>query len=90
MRGIQQDHPWIYTLAWPINLFLQTVFFRSPDGGATTSLYLAASPEVTKDTNGGYYEPIAKLKKPSSEALKPEMPDRLWNWTEEFFASRNI
>ena len=51
-------------------------FFRNPDKGAETSVYLCTSPEVEKET-GGYYSDC-KIEKISAAARSKENASKLW------------
>ena len=51
-------------------------FFRKPDKGAETSVYLCSSPEVEKET-GGYYSDC-KIEKISAAARSKENASKLW------------
>ncbi len=58
------------------------LFMISPEKGAQTTIYLATSPEV-EDKSGGYYAK-SKPKKPSSEALRQNVADKLWELSEKY------
>lgn len=51
-------------------------FFRKPDKGAETSVYLCSSPEVEKES-GGYYSDC-KIEKISAAARSKENASKLW------------
>ena len=51
-------------------------FFKSPEQGARTSLYLATAPEAAEIS--GRYFANAKEKKPSAAALDDALAERLW------------
>ncbi len=56
-------------------------FFRSPDQGAQTSVFLCCSDEVAEIT-GGYFS-NCKRKNPKSWARDPAEAKRLWAYTED-------
>ena len=56
-------------------------FFRSPDQGAATSIYLCQSDEVA-DTTGAYFA-NCKQARPKPWALDDEAAERLWQYTEQ-------
>ena len=51
-------------------------FFRKPDKGAETSVYLCSSPEVEKETGGYYLD--CKIEKISAAARSKENASKLW------------
>lgn len=55
----------------------------TPEEGGWTSLYAAASEQVTFDDNGADFLPVGKRAKPSAKALDEELADKLWKWTED-------
>jgi NAD(P)-dependent dehydrogenase (short-subunit alcohol dehydrogenase family) len=57
------------------------VFFRSPDRGAETSIFLASSPQV-EGVSGKYFSDC-KERRPSAAALNDEDARRLWNVSAE-------
>lgn len=59
------------------------IFFMSPEEGSWTSLYAAASQEVSFEDNGVYFLPVGKRAKPSATALDEGLADKLWQWTED-------
>lgn len=67
----------------PLVRLLSRIFFATPDAGSWTSLYAAASTQVTFEDNGAYFLPVGKRTKPSVEALDEALADRLWKWTED-------
>jgi NAD(P)-dependent dehydrogenase (short-subunit alcohol dehydrogenase family) len=67
----------------PIRLMAKW-FFKSPEQGARTSLYLATSPE-TAAVSGRYFA-NAKEKKPARAALDDALAERLWAQTERLVA----
>ena len=58
------------------------LFMISPVKGAQTTIYLATSPDVEK-TSGEYFSE-SKRKKPSSEALRQDVADKLWGISEKY------
>lgn len=66
-----------------VGRFLSRTFFMSVEEGSWTSLYAAASQEVTFEDNGAYFVPIGKRAKPSANALDEALADKLWKWTED-------
>lgn len=63
----------------PIRLFRR--FLRTPEQGARTAVYLAASPEVAS-VSGGYFRD-ERPAQPSAAARDDEAARRLWRWSEE-------
>jgi NAD(P)-dependent dehydrogenase (short-subunit alcohol dehydrogenase family) len=62
---------------WPAPIrFLTKIFFKSPEKGARTSLYLATSPEV-EGVTGRYFEDCREVT-PSEEARDDAAAERLW------------
>ena len=61
-----------------------TLFMKSPEEGARTSVYCASSPEVAEDT-GRYYSDRA-AKEPNAAAT-PELARELWGRSEEWSAA---
>ena len=57
-------------------------FFRTPEEGADTAIFLATDPSVSKITGRYFYnrKPMTVSKKAQNQALS----ERLWKWTEEF------
>ncbi len=68
----------------PIRLIAKW-FFKSPEQGARTSLYLATAPEAAGIS--GRYFADAKEKKPGKSALDEALAERLWAETELLVAS---
>lgn len=58
------------------------LFMISPEKGANTTLYLATSPEV-ENLSGGYYSK-SKPKKPSQDALRQDVADKLWGLSMDY------
>jgi hypothetical protein len=54
----------------------------TPEDGACTQLFAVASKEFTREMNGAYLIPIAKVGKPSKKAEDKQMAIALWDWTE--------
>ena len=69
--------------AAPIRLIAKW-FFKSPEQGARTSLYLATAPEAAAIS--GRYFADAKQKTPSAAALDNALAERLWTETERLVA----
>jgi NAD(P)-dependent dehydrogenase (short-subunit alcohol dehydrogenase family) len=68
---------------WPLRKVM-TMFMKSTEDGAKTSLHCATSPEVAAET--GLYYDEAKPKKPSSVAT-PELAAELWERSEAWVRS---
>jgi dehydrogenase/reductase SDR family protein 13 len=68
---------------WPLRK-LMTMFMKSTEEGAKTSLYCATSPDVAGDS--GLYYDDAKEKKPSRVAT-PELGAELWERSEAWVSS---
>lgn len=64
-----------------LGLFLARWWFLSPEQGAATSIYLAASPEVEGKT-GGYYA-RRRLQEPAPAARDDAAARRLWEVSEQ-------
>jgi len=60
-----------------LGLMVAGPFLRSPESGARTVIYLAASPMVTGQS-GGYYV-SRKLRQPSAAARDDDLARRLWD-----------
>ncbi|GAA5824763.1 hypothetical protein JCM3770_007147 [Rhodotorula araucariae] len=59
-------------------------FLMTPDDGAKTQIYLAASPEVDeKDYRGQYFVPIATPAAPSAYGQDKELAEQLWKLSED-------
>jgi NAD(P)-dependent dehydrogenase (short-subunit alcohol dehydrogenase family) len=71
--------------AAPIRLMAKW-FFKSPEQGARTSLYLATAPEVAEIS--GRYFADAKEKQPGAAALDDVLAERLWTETERLVCQR--
>ena len=69
--------------AAPIRLIAKW-FFKSPEQGARTSLYLATAPEAA-ELSGRYFA-NAKEKTPGAAALDDALAERLWTETERLVA----
>ncbi len=67
----------------PIRLMAKW-FFRTPEQGARTSLYLATSPEAAAVS--GRYFVDAKERRPGAAALDDALAERLWTETERLVA----
>ena len=70
------------SVPWPMRRVM-TLFMKSPEDGARTSVYCASSPEVADDT-GRYYNDCA-VKEPNAAAT-PELAAELWRRSEEWVA----
>jgi len=70
------DH-WFYKLVQPV----ASLFLRTPEQGARTSIYLCTAPELAGTT--GLYFADEKPKKPSRQARDDEAAERLWNLSAE-------
>lgn len=68
---------------WPLRKVM-TMFMKSTEEGATTSLYCATSPDVAGDS--GLYYDDAKEKQPSRVAT-PELAAELWERSEAWVSS---
>jgi NAD(P)-dependent dehydrogenase (short-subunit alcohol dehydrogenase family) len=73
--------------AAPIRLMAKW-FFKSPEQGARTSLYLATAPEAAAVS--GRYFADAKEKQPGAAALDDALADRLWTETERLIAASSL
>ena len=71
--------------AAPIRLMAKW-FFKSPEQGARTSVYLASAPEVAEIS--GRYFADAKEKQPCAAALDDVLAERLWAETERLVCQR--
>jgi NAD(P)-dependent dehydrogenase (short-subunit alcohol dehydrogenase family) len=71
--------------AAPVRLMAKW-FFKSPEQGARTSLYLATAPEVAEIS--GRYFADAKEKQPGAAALDDALAERLWTETERLVCQR--
>jgi NAD(P)-dependent dehydrogenase (short-subunit alcohol dehydrogenase family) len=67
---------------WGRTLFaLVAPFARSPEKGAETIVYLAASPQVQSASGGYYFD--CKLSEPAPAARDDELAERLWRLSEQ-------
>jgi hypothetical protein len=67
--------------------WLFKTFASSPDEGAWTSVFAAASPVVRAELGkykGAYLTPVGKVTKASKQAEDPELAKELWASTETF------
>lgn len=64
-------------------------FAIKPDKGASTSVYLAMSPEV-QDVSGRYFDEHQCLQKPSVIARNEQLARRLWEYSEKAVADFRI
>jgi len=71
----------------PIRLMARW-FFKSPEQGARTSLYLATAPEAAEIS--GRYFVRSKEKQPGAAALDDGLAERLWTETERLVAGRDV
>ena len=71
----------------PIRLMARW-FFKSPEQGARTSLYLATAPEAAEIS--GRYFVRSKEKQPGAAALDDGLAERLWTETERPVAGRDV
>ena len=55
----------------------------SPDMGAYTQLFAVASPDFTRDMNGAYLIPVARVARPSKHGEDAKLAKDLWDWTEK-------
>ena len=69
-----------------VQKLISTLFLKSPEEGARTSLYLAASPEV-EGVSGRYFA-RCREHRPASHASDPEIARRLWEKSEELTGLR--
>jgi hypothetical protein len=58
--------------------------------GAYTSVYCAASTDVTPAMSGEYFVPLGKLGKASKLARDGELAQKLWDWTEKEFERKGL
>jgi len=63
------------------------VFFRSPDNGAATSMYVATAPEL--DGVSGRYFADGREKRPSRAARDADAARRLWDISEQLVRERD-
>ena len=62
----------------------------TPEKGALSSIFAAASPEHTMEKNGQYYTALAVEGTPSKFAMDKELRDKLWDWTEKELAKHGF
>jgi hypothetical protein len=55
----------------------------SPAVGAYTQLFAVASKDFTRDMNGAYLIPVARVAKPSKFGEDAGLAKDLWDWTEK-------
>ena len=61
---------------------LTRVALMDPDDGAKTQVYVATAPEIESVT-GAYFQPMAKLAKPSALSQNVTLQKELWDYSEE-------
>lgn len=78
-------YPW---LAW----WIMRLLFMTPDVGAFTTAFAAASPDVKRDDRyrGGYLQPVAKLGEASALASRVDLANELWDTTESVIRDFDI
>jgi len=69
---------------WPITWVTQKMTALTVQNGAITQLYCATSPEiVSKELNGKYFVPYAKVNQGSENARNEELGKKLWDHLEQ-------
>lgn len=63
-------------------------FLIETDKGSWSSLYAAASNQVSFEDNGAYFIPFGKRGKPSTNGLDEVQADKLWTWTDRELANK--
>ena len=58
--------------------------------GAWSSLWAVSSPDFTREKSGGYVVPYAKMGTPSKFAQDSQLAEKLWAWTEEQLAKKQL
>lgn len=76
-------------MATPV-LKLLGIIDTNMDNGSHSSLFIAASQEFKRTMCGEYFEPIAKLTRPSTIAQDTNEAAQLWSWTEKELRSRGF
>ena len=75
-----------------LSKFIMSFLFMTPDVGAYTTVFAAASPIPEKDSRykGAYLRPIAQLSDATPTACSPELGAELWETTERIVAGFNL
>jgi NAD(P)-dependent dehydrogenase (short-subunit alcohol dehydrogenase family) len=73
---LMSNYSWVINALW----YLLQRFFKQPEEGAATPVYLASSPEV-EGKSGGYYRNCAPMGT-SEESYDPAVQSRLWEVSE--------
>lgn len=89
-------HPGVIaTNIWPSNAWyfkmlipVLKLFFRTPEQGAKTTLFLATDPSVAT-ISGKYFDENQKEKHPSRKALDKELRKRFWEVSEQLVGLEN-
>ena len=61
---------------------LTRVALMDPDDGAKTQVYVATAPEI-EGVTGAYFQPMAKLGKPSALSQNVTLQKELWEYSEQ-------
>jgi len=73
----------------PIMAIGTSLFAKSPQNGALTSLYVATDSDIEKNNwTGEYFVPTAKHQIPSSLAGNPELAKKLWEFSEKLIQEK--
>ena len=82
---IGETNLWNTELSLPNKLLLWagTVGQAVPTSEGVKNTFWAATTARQNLSSGGYYEPIGKVGKPTTDSESPELRERLWNWTQK-------
>lgn len=64
--------------------------FIPVEQGAYTSVFCAASEGMTREGSGAYFVPFGKMAKPSRNAQDGELAAKLWGWTVDELAKKDL
>jgi NAD(P)-dependent dehydrogenase (short-subunit alcohol dehydrogenase family) len=64
--------------------------FIPAEKGAYTSVFCTASEQMKREGSGGYFVPLGKMAKPSKNAQDGELAAKLWKWTIDEFAKKEM
>jgi hypothetical protein len=76
----------------PLSKLVMSLLFMTPDVGAYTTLFAAASPTPQEDAHykGGYMRPICRFAEASTLGCNAELAAELWETTEKVVAGFNL
>ncbi|ORY95605.1 hypothetical protein BCR43DRAFT_493259 [Syncephalastrum racemosum] len=81
-RDFLKTYPWTWPLLYPLLETIQLVFFRTPEEGAMTSLYLAMDPTV-EGNGGGYWDNLRRNDSFIPQANDDDLRDKLYQFSQD-------